>query len=143
MTAPPVSAPHIPVSWGELIDRITILEIKSERILAEAALANINSELALLRKIAEPVLVPQSAVGGAKSQLRVINENLWNTEDRLREKEAAGDFGPEFVALARSVYRHNDERAALKRKINDILPCGITEEKSYAGAAANGGDTPA
>ncbi len=137
LTAPPVSAPQIPVSWGELIDKITILEIKSERIRAKAALANVRSELALLRKIAEPVLAAQDVVAETQSQLRAINERLWDMEDRLREKEAAGDFGAEFVDLARSVYRSNDERAVLKRKINGVLPCGIVEEKSYAGGTAS------
>lgn len=133
MTVPPFAAPQVPVSWGELIDKITILEIKSERIRAEAALANVRGELALLLRIAEPVLATQNAVAQTKSRLRAVNERLWDVEDCLRKKEAAGEFGPGFIALARSVYKNNDERAALKRKINDALPCGIAEEKSYAG----------
>lgn len=137
MTAPPFSAPQVPVSWGELIDKITILEIKSERIRADTALANINAELVQLLMIAEPVLATQNVVAETKSRLREVNERLWDVEDRLREKETAGDFGPGFIALARSVYKNNDERAALKRKINDVLPCGVVEEKSYAGSSAS------
>jgi hypothetical protein len=136
VTAPHLSAPKIPVSFGELIDRITILEIKSERLRAEAALANVRDELALLLTIAAPLFATQAAVTETKSRLRSVNEKLWDVEDRLREKESAGDFGTEFVELARSVYKNNDARAALKRKINDALPCGIVEEKSYAGLAS-------
>jgi len=139
MTAPASAAPQIPVSWGELIDRITILEIKSERLSAEEALANVRSELVLLRNIAQRVLETQRVVVETKMRLRAVNERLWHVEDRLREKEAEEDFGSEFVGLARSVYKNNDERAALKRKINDAVPCGIVEEKSYAGQASAGG----
>jgi hypothetical protein len=135
VTASGGTAPQIPVSWGELVDRITILEIKGERLGAEAALANIRSELSLLVGIADPVLATQQVLAETKSRLRAVNEYLWDVEDRLREKEQAGDFGVEFIELARSVYRYNDERTALKRKINDALPCGIVEEKSYAGRA--------
>ncbi|HEY3637401.1 MAG TPA: DUF6165 family protein [Rhizomicrobium sp.] len=132
MTARSVAAPQIPVSWGELIDKITILEIKSEKIHGEGALANIRNELDLLHHSASPVLATNEPVLHLKMKLRTINEMLWTIEDSIREKEAAGDFGAEFVALARSVYKHNDERAALKRNINEALPCGIAEEKSYA-----------
>ena len=136
MTSPDATAPQIPVSWGELIDKITILEIKSERLRAEGALANVRYELALLRSLAAPVLETRPVVADTKTALRTVNERLWNVEDRLRELEAESDFGTEFIALARSVYRNNDERAALKRNINDAVPCGIVEEKSYAGPAS-------
>jgi hypothetical protein len=140
VTVPSGAAPQIPVSWGELIDRITILEIKSERLRAEEALGNVRNELVLLRNIADPALATQRVLTETKSRLRVVNEKLWDVEDRLREKETVGDFGAEFVELARSVYTNNDERAALKQKINDALPCGIVEEKSYAGPpSANAG----
>jgi hypothetical protein len=127
------AAPRIPVSWGELIDKITILEIKQERLRADVALANVRNELGLLQMIADPVLAEQPALARMKCRLRAVNERLWDVEDRLREKEQERDFGAEFVELARSVYRYNDERAALKRTINDAVPCGIAEEKSYAG----------
>jgi HAMP domain-containing protein len=125
-----VAAPHVPVSWGELIDKITILEIKSERLPGEGPLANVRKELAALQKIAEPP-VAQGEIEGLKAQLRQTNERLWDIENRIREKEAAGDFGAEFIALARSVYQSNDERAALKKKINLLLACELIEEKSY------------
>ena len=134
MTTPASAAPQIPVSWGELIDRITILEIKSERLRAEEALANVRRELALLQRLAAPILETHQVVGETKMQLRVVNEKLWDVEDRLREMESARDLGSKFVELARSVYKNNDQRAALKRRINDAVPCGIVEEKSYAGA---------
>jgi hypothetical protein len=130
------AAPRIPVSWGELIDKITILEIKKERLRSETALANVRNELALLQSIADPVLVQERILTGIKSRLRAVNERLWDVEDRLREKEQELDFGAEFIELARSVYRKNDERAALKRTINDAVPCGIVEEKSYAGPSS-------
>jgi flagellar motility protein MotE (MotC chaperone) len=120
------------VSWGELIDRITILEIKSERLRAEDALANVRNELVLLRSIADPFFARQRVLAQTKAHLRAVNERLWDAENRLREKEQAEDFGAEFIQIARSVYTNNDERAALKRQINDALPCGIAEEKSYS-----------
>jgi hypothetical protein len=124
------STPSIPVSWGELIDKITVVEIKRERIVAKEAVQNVEKELDLLRSIAEPVLA-MSNVAELKSRLDAINRDLWDVENSLREKEAAGDFGPAFVALARSVYKKNDERAALKREINRLLKSELVEEKSY------------
>jgi tetratricopeptide (TPR) repeat protein len=125
------TAPRIPVSWGELIDKITILEIKSERIDEKDARANVQKELAILRAAAEPVLVAGGETATLKRELRSLNEKLWQTEDSLREKEAKGVFDAEFVELARSVYRHNDERAALKRRINLELGSELREEKIY------------
>lgn len=127
------AAPRVPVSWGELLDKIVILEIKQERIRDEAARANVATELRLLRyasrgAAAEPALRPLLA------RLKQVNEALWEIEDAIREREAAGDFGPDFVRLARSVYRRNDERAAIKRAINRLLGSELVEEKSYAGA---------
>ncbi|MGH6878497.1 MAG: DUF6165 family protein, partial [Rhizomicrobium sp.] len=126
-----VAAPEVPVSWGELIDKITILEIKRERLGAEEPLVNVRKELGLLRKIAEPVLAAGGVIASLKAQLRSTNEKLWDIEDLLRAKETAGEFGPDFVELARSVYRRNDERAALKKQISLQLASEIVEEKSY------------
>jgi hypothetical protein len=120
------------VSWGELVDRITILEIKSERLRAAEAVAHVRAELDLLLPVVTPILAGQNGIGETKSRLLAVNRILWDAEERLREKEKSGDFGPEFIALARSVYRTNDERMALKRKINSVLPCGLVEEKSYS-----------
>jgi hypothetical protein len=127
--------PEIPVSWGELIDKITILEIKHDRIQAREAVANVHRELALLRRVAEPVLAAEGSVARLKSELCAINQRLWDLEDLIREKEAAGVFGADFIGLARSVYKNNDERAALKKRINLELASELVEEKSYRSAA--------
>ncbi|HEY8003758.1 MAG TPA: DUF6165 family protein [Phenylobacterium sp.] len=121
--------PDAPISWGELVDKITILELKAERLGDAAALDNVRRELALLRAL-EPD--PAGPLAGLRARLAAVNARLWEVEDRLREKETAADFGPEFVELARSVYLSNDERAAIKREINLALGSEIIEEKSYA-----------
>ena len=131
MTAPTGAAPRIPVSWGELIDKIAILEIKRERIGAKKAVRNVEKELDILRGIAEPILAINN-VAALKARLDAINRDLWDIENSLRQEESEGDFGPAFVSLARSVYKKNDERAALKRKINRILQSELIEEKSYS-----------
>jgi hypothetical protein len=131
--------PEIPVSWGELIDKITILEIKHERIKAPEARANVSRELALLQKIAEPVLAARGMVARLKSELCATNQKLWDIEDLIREQEAVGQFGPDFIALARAVYKTNDERAALKKRINLELASELVEEKSYGLAAPHSG----
>ena len=113
MTAPTDVAPRIPVSWGELIDKIAILEIKRERIGAKAAARNVEKELDILRGIAEPILAINN-VADLKSRLDAINRELWDIENLLRQRELEGDFGPAFVSLARSVYKKNDQRAAIK-----------------------------
>ena len=135
MTLARAATPRIPVSWGELIDKISILEIKRERIVAKGAVANVEKELGLLRKIAEPVL-GSKGIAELKSRLGGINRELWDVENFLRDKEARGDFGAAFVDLARSVYKKNDERMALKTKINLVLKSGLVEEKSYATASS-------
>jgi hypothetical protein len=124
--------PLAPVSWGELLDKITILEVKRERIGAPEAVANVVRELALLTDIARPVL-GRSGVTHHMARLRAINARLWDIEDAIREKEAKGAFDAEFVRLARSVYRTNDLRALVKRRINAALGSELVEEKSYAG----------
>jgi hypothetical protein len=123
--------PHIPVSWGELIDKITILEIKCEHLTDQAALANVGRELTALSSIAEPVLADDKPARDLMARLKAQNEMLWEIEDRIREKEAAGAFDAEFVELARSVYKRNDERAALKKQLNLQLASGLFEEKCY------------
>jgi hypothetical protein len=124
--------PSAPVSWGELLDKITILQIKYERIDNTSARANVASELTLLRAIAGEALRDRK-VAAPLARLQAVNEDLWEIEDRIREHEAAGDFGPRFVHLARSVYRQNDLRAALKREISQLLGSALVEEKSYTG----------
>jgi len=122
---------HVQTSPGEFLDKLTILEIKAERITDPAKLVNVGRELALLRETwaASPLSVRD--VGELVAALRRVNEALWDVEDRLREKEAAQAFDAEFVELARSVYRSNDRRAALKRELNLRLGSELIEEKSY------------
>lgn len=127
----PADLPLAPVSWGELLDKITILEIKVARIAAAPARANVARELSLLQAIAAPALA-RADLAPPLEQLRRVNAALWNIEDAIRLKEAQQDFGAGFVALARSVYRTNDERAAIKRSINNLLGSALVEEKSYA-----------
>ena len=127
MTLP---VPHVPLSWGELIDKITILEIKVEKLAEAPAKANAAHELGLLRKIAAPAL-EDAQIAALTDQLRRQNQALWDIEDRIRDKERAGRFDADFIALARSVYQSNDRRGALKRQINLALHSALIEEKSY------------
>lgn len=133
MTQPQaVPTPLAPISWGELLDKISILEIKAARITASAALANVRGELSQLNAVAADVLAARADVAVVKAELRRVNEALWDIEDRIRERERAGDFGPVFIELARAVYRTNDERGALKRRINTLLGSALVEEKHYS-----------
>jgi hypothetical protein len=124
------SIPHVPTSWGELIDKITILEIKVARLDAESARANAARELDLLRAIARPVLA-QGETTALTARLKSLNETLWEIEDRIREHERSGRFDADFIALARAVYKRNDERGAVKRELNLALGSELIEEKSY------------
>lgn len=124
--------PTIPVSWGELLDKISILEIKHRRLRAPAALANTARELDALAPALAVLTPAPSGLAEARLALAAVNQRLWTIEDRIREKEAAGDFGPDFVALARSVYRENDERGRIKKAINGLLGSGLIEEKQYS-----------
>jgi hypothetical protein len=124
--------PRVPVSWGELVDKITILQIKTERIAARDARANVARELVSLSRVAGEAI---GRIAPLVEQLRAVNEELWEIEDKIREREAQGDFGQRFVQLARSVYKKNDLRAAIKRQINEALGSELVEEKSYAGWA--------
>jgi len=122
----------IPISWGELVDKITILEIKSERVTSPAALTNIRRELELLSGIAGKIQDPRARLAALKRALKRVNEKLWTIEDRIREKEANRSFDHEFIELARSVYQNNDERGRLKRDINLLLNSELVEEKQYS-----------
>ena len=121
----------MPVSWGELIDKVTILEIKQQRLASESARANAARELALLQAVAGP-RCEAAELAAVKDQLKAVNEQLWEIEDRIRNKEAAASFDADFIELARSVYKRNDERAAIKRRINKLLSSELVEEKSYS-----------
>ena len=120
--------PRVPVSWGELIDKITILEIKVEKLRAPEALANARRELALLSAELPP---PQESLSAMKADLAAVNRALWDIEDGIRAKEAAQSFDAGFVELARSVYHRNDERSRIKRAINQLLGSELIEEKQY------------
>jgi hypothetical protein len=122
----------VEISPGELLDKLTILQIKSQRIMDGAKLANVLRELETLAAVwAKVAPHPPAELQSVTSELRTVNETLWDVEDALRRAEAAGDFGRDFVELARSVYRHNDRRSALKRQINELLGSRLMEEKSY------------
>jgi hypothetical protein len=120
-----------PVSYGELIDKITILEIKSRRMRDEAKLANVRNELDLLSATWANDAASRTDIGAERASLLAVNELLWDIEDEIRLKERAQDFGHEFIELARAVYFRNDERAAFKRAINLKLGSELVEEKSY------------
>lgn len=122
----------VPVSWGEVIDKITILEIKAERLTDAAKLANVTKELNELAAVREREFPGHAELAKLAAELKAINEKLWVIEDDIRDCERAKDFGTTFVELARAVYFTNDERALAKRKINDLLGSALVEEKSYA-----------
>lgn len=121
------------VSFGEFLDKVTILEIKSERIRDQNKLVNVNNELNLLREHWQQH--PKSSIDITEEiqQLKKINEKLWEIEDDIREKERNKTFDQGFIELARSVYFSNDERARIKRVINEKLGSELIEEKSYEG----------
>ena len=123
--------PHVPVSCGELIDKITILEIKIERLRAPEAAANAARERDALRE-AEAGLPPSAELDRLKTELLAVNRRLWDIEDAIRDQEARQSFDAAFIERARAVYRTNDERARIKRAINLLLHSGIIEEKQYA-----------
>jgi len=125
------ATPSVPVSWGELIDKLTILEIKADRIEGASARKNVLAELDLLRGIAGPALSADALLAERKGALKQVNETLWEIEDNIRAKEKSGAFDAEFIELARSVYKRNDERARLKKQINVHTASEIVEEKSY------------
>ncbi len=122
----------IQISPGELVDRITILQIKAERIKDEAKLVHVRHELNLLVAVRDVEIKPTDKVAALSQELLQVNAELWTIEDDIREHEHRQDFGTPFIQLARSVYRKNDRRADLKKQINLLLDSTIMEEKSYA-----------
>jgi hypothetical protein len=127
-----VASVRIDISPGELIDKITILEIKSDRIADPAKLANVHHELGILRAIRDRDIPPSPGLDRLTVDLKAVNAKLWTIEDEIRDREREARFDERFVTLARSVYRANDRRAALKAEINALLGATIVEEKSYA-----------
>ncbi|KPF80918.1 hypothetical protein IP70_24880 [alpha proteobacterium AAP38] len=121
----------VEVGEGELIDKITILEVKLARISDPAKLKNVRHEYEVLEATAKAEIPPSAELDALRAELKTINEDLWVIEDDIRICEKRSDFGDEFIRLARAVYFTNDRRAAVKRKINDLLGASIVEEKSY------------
>ena len=121
----------VPVSPGELLDKITILRIKSSRMSDAGKLANVRVELKLLEELWSTSPYAKADIGADVNALLQVNERLWVIEDDIRDKERAQLFDSEFIRLARAVYFENDERAAIKRRINLKLGSSIVEEKSY------------
>ena len=122
---------HVPVSPGEFLDKLTILELKAERITDPAKLANVRRELELMRATWAASPLAARDVTALVDGLRATNAVLWDVEDRLRACEAERRFDAAFVELARTVYRTNDRRAAVKRQLNLALGSDLLEEKSY------------
>jgi hypothetical protein len=122
---------HVPVSPGEVLDKITILEIKSERIVDPDKLGNVRKELSLLRDVWADSIKEDDTIIALHAQLKSINEKLWEIEDDIRDKERAREFDDRFVELARSVYVTNDKRSEIKKELNLHLGSQIVEEKSY------------
>ena len=121
----------VPISPGELLDKITILRIKSARMNDDAKLANVRHELQLLEQTWRGSVPAGLDVGADERDLERVNASLWDIEDHIRDEEAAQRFGARFIELARAVYVTNDERAAIKKRINAALGSALIEEKSY------------
>ena len=121
----------VPISPGELLDKITILRIKAARITDPAKIGHVRLELGLLEQIWRDSGFAAAAIAADERALHAVNERLWDVEDRIRDKEAVQIFDRDFIELARSVYLHNDERAAIKKRVNVALGSRIVEEKSY------------
>jgi hypothetical protein len=134
---PRTTSPVVPISWGELLDKITILEIKRARLSGLEAREHIDREYRLLGAVGAAAFA-HTGVEPLVDALRRVNETLWNIEDAIREEDARARFGEKFIQLAQSVYRHNDERAAIKRQINVLLQSELVEEKSYASFTSAG-----
>jgi Family of unknown function (DUF6165) len=122
----------VPISPGELLDKITILRIKSKRMSDPAKLANVRSELRALEETWNGSVHAWAGIDADLAALHEVNERLWVIEDDIRDKERAKAFDADFIRLARAVYFENDERADIKRRINLKLGSSVVEEKSYA-----------
>ena len=127
-----MNSPQVPISWGELFDKITILQIKLENLTSKNALENVEQELKKLQSILTQNGPKTTETLQLEGELRQINQQLWGIEDKIRDKERNNAFDDEFIQYARSVYITNDERSRIKRKINDLFGSEFVEEKSYA-----------
>ena len=127
-----MKTPLIPISWGELFDKITILQIKKENLQEKNALKNVKTEYDQLNTIYASNFVENEIARNFFNDLKRINKKLWDIEDKIRDKERSKNFNKEFIELARNVYFSNDERSKIKRNINETFGSKIIEEKSYA-----------
>ena len=123
--------PKIPISWGELFDKITILQIKLENLHTKSALKNVKLEHDQLCKIYDSNFLEHENARRLMHDLKKINQKLWDIEDKIRDKERSKNFDVDFIELARKVYFTNDERSRIKRNINEIFGSELIEEKSY------------
>lgn len=126
-----LKTPLAPISWGELLDKITILEIKRTKLNDDNALASVKKELDLLIPLTADAVAFSPEVQNERDKLFTVNSALWEIEDRIRAKEAAQLFDDEFIELARSVYKTNDDRSAIKRRVNELLSSELIEVKRY------------
>ena len=122
---------QVPISPGELLDKITILRIKAARMSDPLKVANVRHELSLLEQTWKDSGAAAVNIGNEEANLTLVNEKLWVIEDEIRDEERLKRFGEKFIELARAVYFTNDERAAIKKRINTLLGSTIVEEKSY------------
>ena len=127
-----MNIPKVSISWGELFDKITILQIKLENLRAKGALINVKKELDELNIIYDHSFSENDDAKQLITDLKFINEKLWDIEDRIRDKERSKSFDKSFIELARSVYFTNDDRSRIKKKINNFFGSELIEEKSYA-----------
>jgi len=127
-----MTSPQIPISWGELLDKITILQIKFENLTSQDALNNVALELKQLQSIFSQSCPKAIKLKQLELELKKINQKLWDIEDKIRDKEKHKSFDDEFIQLARSVYITNDERSRIKRRINKTFGSDLIEEKSYS-----------
>ncbi len=127
-----MKTPLIPISWGELFDKITILEIKTENLQEKNALNNVKTEHDQLNTIYNNNFLKDEIARVFFNDLKEINQKLWDIEDKIRDKERSKNFDKEFIELARNVYFTNDERSRIKRNINETFGSKIIEEKSYS-----------
>ena len=127
-----MNTPYIPISWGELFDKKTILQIKLKNLKTKTALKNVKIEYAYLSKIFDENFSKNKNAQKLMSDLKKVNQKLWDIEDLIRDKERNKTFDKDFVELARSVYFTNDDRSYIKRTINDTFGSELIEEKSYA-----------
>jgi hypothetical protein len=121
----------IPVSVGDLYDRISILEIKLELIRDEQKSKNIELELGLLTDVANTLPPLEKSLSELREKLKAVNKTIWDAEERIREFETSKDYGADFVAVARAIHYNNDRRAEIKRRLNLLAGSAIVEEKSY------------